>query len=78
MLTSRVWYPWGESFGSDTETTPAKPLLLVVQQIDAVVLQFKSEDTRRTVELGQLTPEVWITAYPAPHESKQLVLEEAE
>jgi len=48
---------------------------MIGKKIDAVVMQFKSEDKRRKVELGQLKPEVWITAYPVPYESKELVLE---
>lgn len=48
---------------------------MIGKKIDAVVLQFPSEDKRRTVELGKLTPQVWITAYPIPHESKRLILE---
>ncbi len=48
---------------------------MVGKEIDAVVLQFDSEDKRRKVELGKLTPQAWITAYPVPYESKRLVLE---
>ncbi len=48
---------------------------MIGKRIDAVVMQFESEDKRRQVELGQLKPEVWITAYPVPYESKELVLE---
>ena len=36
----------------------------------------QKEDKRRKVELGQLKPQVWITAYPVPYESKELILEE--
>jgi len=49
---------------------------MIGKRIDAVVLQFASEDKRQQIELGQLTPEAWITAYPTPYESKRLVLEE--
>ena len=49
---------------------------MIGKKIQAVVMQFESEDKRRKVELGQLKPEVWITAYPVPYESKELVLEE--
>jgi len=49
---------------------------MIGKEIEAVVLQFASEDTRRKVELGQLKPEVWTTAYPVPYESKTLILEE--
>ncbi|KPK78043.1 MAG: hypothetical protein AMJ79_01180 [Phycisphaerae bacterium SM23_30] len=49
---------------------------MIGKEIEAVVMQFESEDTRRKVELGQLKPEVWITAYPVPYESRILVLEE--
>ena len=48
---------------------------MIGKKIDAVVMQFKSEDKRRQVELGQLKPEVWITAYPVPYESKELIIE---
>jgi hypothetical protein len=43
--------------------------------IDAVVLQFESEGNPK-IPLGEFTSEVWITAYPIPYVSKQLVLEE--
>jgi len=49
---------------------------MIGKKIQAVVMQFESEDKRRKVELGQLKPEVWITAYPVPYESKELILEE--
>ncbi len=49
---------------------------MIGKEIEAVVMQFKSEDKRLKVELGQLKPEAWITAYPAPYESRELVLEE--
>ncbi|MCD6394708.1 MAG: hypothetical protein J7M40_14545 [Planctomycetes bacterium] len=49
---------------------------MIGKKIQAVVMQFESEDKRRKVELGQLKPQVWITAYPVPYESKELVLEE--
>jgi hypothetical protein len=49
---------------------------MIGKEIEAVVLQFKSEDTRQKVILGELKPEVWITAYPVPYVSKQLLLEE--
>ena len=49
---------------------------MIGKKIEAVVMQFESEDKRRAVELGQLEPEVWITAYPVPYEAKKLVLEE--
>ncbi len=49
---------------------------MIGKPIDAVVLQFESEDTRRKVELGKITPQAWITAYPTPHEARVLVLEE--
>ncbi len=47
---------------------------MIGKKIEAVVMQFKSEDKRRKVELGQLKPEAWITAYPVPYESRELVL----
>jgi len=49
---------------------------MIGKKIEAVVMQFESEDKRRKVELGQLKPEVWITAYPVPYESRELILEE--
>ena len=49
---------------------------MIGKPIEAIVLQFESADKRRKVELGQLKPEVWITAYPVPYVSKELVLEE--
>ena len=49
---------------------------MIGKKIDAVVLQFNSEDKRRKIELGKLTPEVWITAYPVPYKLKKLILEE--
>jgi hypothetical protein len=49
---------------------------MIGKKIEAVVLQFESEDRRQKVELGQLAPEAWITAYPIPYVSKRLVLEE--
>ena len=49
---------------------------MIGKPIDAVVLQFDSEDTRQKVELGRITPQAWITAYPTPYEEKELVLEE--
>lgn len=49
---------------------------MIGKEIEAVVMQFESEDKRRKVELGQLKPEVWITAYPVPYETRELVLEE--
>jgi len=49
---------------------------MVGKKIEAVVMQFESEDKRRKVELGQLKPEVWITAYPVPYESRELVMDE--
>jgi len=49
---------------------------MIGKKIQAVVMQFDSEDKRRKVELGQLKPEVWITAYPVPWESAELVLQE--
>jgi len=49
---------------------------MIGKTIEAVVMQFDSEDKRRKVELGQLKPEVWITAYPLPYESRELVMEE--
>ena len=48
---------------------------MIGQTIAAVVLQFESEG-RPTVPLGEFSSEVWITAYPIPYVSKQLVLEE--
>jgi hypothetical protein len=48
---------------------------LVGKKIDAVVLQFASEDKRKAVPFGELAPQVWITSYPIPYESKQLLLE---
>ncbi|NQU26628.1 MAG: hypothetical protein HQ567_35535 [Candidatus Nealsonbacteria bacterium] len=49
---------------------------MIGKRIDAVVLQFASEDKRQQIELGQLTPQAWITAYPSPYQSKRLILEE--
>jgi len=49
---------------------------MIGKNIEAVVMQFKSEDKRRKVEIGQLKPEAWITAYPVPYESKELVLKD--
>jgi len=49
---------------------------MIGKKIEAVVMQFESEDKRRKVELGLLKPEVWITAYPVPYESRELVMEE--
>ena len=49
---------------------------MIGKEIEAVVMQFESEDKRRKVELGQLKPQVWITAYPVPYESRELILEE--
>ena len=49
---------------------------MIGKNIQAVVMQFESQDKRRKVELGQLKPEVWITAYPVPYESKELILQE--
>jgi len=49
---------------------------MIGKKIQVVVMQFDSEDKRRKVELGQLKPEVWITAYPVPWESAELVLQE--
>ncbi len=48
---------------------------MIGQTIAALVLQFESEG-RPTVPLGEFSSEVWITAYPIPYVSKQLVLEE--
>ena len=49
---------------------------MIGKPIDVVVLQFESEDTRHKVELGQIAPQAWITAYPTPYEEKELVLDE--
>lgn len=49
---------------------------MIGKPIHAVVLQFESEDTRHKVELGQIAPQAWITAYPTPQGEKELVLEE--
>jgi hypothetical protein len=49
---------------------------MIGKKIEAIVMQFESEDKHRKVELGQLRPEVWITAYPVPYEYRTLVLEE--
>ncbi len=43
--------------------------------IDAVVLQFDSEGNPK-IPLGEFTSEVWITAYPIPYVTKQLILNE--
>ena len=48
---------------------------MIRKSIDAVVLQFESEERTR-ISLGEMTAQVWITAYPIPYVSKQLVLEE--
>jgi len=45
------------------------------KSIDAVVLQFESEGNPK-IPLGQFSAEVWLTAYPIPYVSQQLVLEE--
>lgn len=47
---------------------------MIGNKIEAVVLQFNSEDKRRPVALGQIKPEVWLTAYPVPYVSKELIL----
>ncbi|MCX6874955.1 MAG: hypothetical protein NTW21_14280 [Verrucomicrobia bacterium] len=43
--------------------------------IDAVVMQFESEGNPK-IPLGEFSSEVWLTAYPIPYVSQQLVLEE--
>ncbi len=48
---------------------------MIGKSIEAVVLQFESEGNPK-IPLGQFTSEVWITAYPIPYASRQLVLEE--
>jgi len=45
------------------------------QTIDAVVMQFESEGNPK-IPLGEFSSEVWITAYPIPYVSKELVLAE--
>ena len=49
---------------------------MVGKKIEAVVLQFESEEKKKKVPLGQFSSEVWITAYPVPYESQPLILEE--
>lgn len=49
---------------------------MIGKKIEAVVMQFESEEKKKKVPLGQFTSEVWITAYPAPYETRKLVLEE--
>ena len=49
---------------------------MIGKKIEAVVMQFESEEKKKKVPLGQFTSEVWITANPIPYESKKLVLEE--
>lgn len=48
---------------------------MIGKTIQAVVMQFESEDKQGKVALGQLKPEAWITAYLVPYETKELVLE---
>jgi len=48
---------------------------MIGKTIEAVVLQFKPQDKRRPVTLGELSPQVWITTYGKPFEAKELVLE---
>jgi hypothetical protein len=48
---------------------------MIGKTIDAVVMQFESEGNPK-VPLGEFNSEVWITAYPIPYVSKQLVLKE--
>ena len=45
------------------------------KSIEAVVLQFESEGNPK-IPLGQFSAEAWLTAYPIPYASQQLVLEE--
>ena len=49
---------------------------MIGKTIDAVVLQFESEGSPK-IPLGEFTSEVWITAYPIPYVSKQLILTES-
>ena len=42
--------------------------------IDAVVMQFESEGNPK-IPLGEFSSEVWLTAYPIPYLSQQLILE---
>jgi hypothetical protein len=46
---------------------------MIGKSIDAVVMQFESEREDK-LPLGQFSSEVWITAYPIPYVSKQLIL----
>ena len=48
---------------------------MIGKTIDAVVMQFESEGNPQ-IPLGEFTSEVWLTAYPIPYVSKQLVLDE--
>ncbi len=48
---------------------------MIGKNIDAVVMQFESEGNPK-IPLGEFKSEVWITAYPIPYVSKQLVLDE--
>ena len=53
---------------------------MIGKKIDAVLLQFDlwdhNEERQGKIELGQITGEVWVTAYPIPMESKLLRLED--
>jgi len=48
---------------------------MIGKKIDALVLQFESEEETK-VTLGEMTAQIWLTAYPIPYESKTLVLAE--
>ncbi len=48
---------------------------LIGKKVEAVVLQVESEE-KPAIPLGEMSAEVWISAYPAPYVAKQLILEE--
>lgn len=48
---------------------------MIGKPIDALVLQFTSEEEPK-ITLGEMTAQVWLTAYPIPYESKEMVLAE--
>ncbi len=50
---------------------------MIGKKITAVTMQFEAEEKRgRPATLGELESQVWITSYPIPFESKELVLED--
>ncbi len=70
--------PWETGIGRpDSNLSYFFPVTanMIGKTIEAVVMQFDSEANPK-VALGEFTSEVWITAYPIPYESKQLILGE--